>query len=500
MKHFSYICLFLLAFSSCSLRAVREAQDVVAEADSLWAAGQMYGRDSGDSATLAQAYEQLGNLSPLRFPLSVFSFPLSASYAHSCYHYGRLLRNNDDPVAAMQAFINATHSHTRDYHILGRVYSNMGELAHMAGEFQLSYEMFERCANMYLHNDDSLLCYYGLYRMAYENAVLAKKDDCFLIIDSIIKQNINDDVLMSCCYLTKSKAYYMCHQYDSSIYYANLSLQYNPHESTGILLLAQNYSYLSQNDSSVYYAKQVLNYTSTLSDQNNALYILSNKDLKQDVEYVRQISANRADIQKQLEIRQGKLSQAIQLLNQDLNRKPDLRWLYAIIATLVLFSIVISCYVHDKRKKHTLISQKVEDLKAQTSETQKQHLQLLQEHQIYANNKRMQIEQTCLILRSSDDLFKELQWKNYTALCKFIDEQFYFLATKLNNCQSLNEQEIRLCILVLLDIPRNQIANILLYAQNGIGKFKYRVAQKLGTEGKNLRNFLINLAIGESNI
>ncbi|MBQ9603170.1 MAG: hypothetical protein IJR42_05115, partial [Paludibacteraceae bacterium] len=65
---------------SCSPKALREAEEVVAQADSLRAAGQMYGIDAGDSATLAQAYETLGSL-------SLFNFHFSPSYAHACYHY-----------------------------------------------------------------------------------------------------------------------------------------------------------------------------------------------------------------------------------------------------------------------------------------------------------------------------------------------------------------------------------------------------------------------------
>ena len=49
--------------SSCSVTSLREAQYVVAQADSLWHEGRMYGMDEGDSATLAQAYERLKELS-----------------------------------------------------------------------------------------------------------------------------------------------------------------------------------------------------------------------------------------------------------------------------------------------------------------------------------------------------------------------------------------------------------------------------------------------------
>ena len=104
------ICL-AATLVACTPQAVREAQDVVAQADSLWSAGQMYGREAGDSATLAQAYETLNNIP------SSLSPQLSTTFAHACYHYGRLLRERENPAAAMEAFIHATHSRTHDYHI-----------------------------------------------------------------------------------------------------------------------------------------------------------------------------------------------------------------------------------------------------------------------------------------------------------------------------------------------------------------------------------------------
>ena len=119
MKEYSFPILVLLVISmlcACNSRSVEEAQRVVAQADSLWHIGKMYGVDEGDSATLAQAYHDLGEQSS-RY---------ADEYAHACYHYGRLLRAKDNPVEAMQCFINATHSDTRDYHILGRVYNLPG--------------------------------------------------------------------------------------------------------------------------------------------------------------------------------------------------------------------------------------------------------------------------------------------------------------------------------------------------------------------------------------
>ena len=157
-----YISLLLVL---CNLAAysssLREAQETVRQADSLWHAGQMY----DDSAALAQTYETL----------DAWRYFYADDYAHACYHYGKLLRAQDDPVSAMQAFIHATHSRTRDYHILGRIYNNMGDICHRAGEFPLSYEMFEKSGDMFLREQDTLSYYYCLNDMALELAEQGRK-------------------------------------------------------------------------------------------------------------------------------------------------------------------------------------------------------------------------------------------------------------------------------------------------------------------------------------
>ena len=141
------LSLWIVLLSACSPRALHEAQSVVTQADSMWANSQ----PCNDSTALAQAYQTL----------HAWRAVYPDAFAHSGYHYGRLLRNHDDPVAAMQVFIETTHSRSHDYHILGRVYSNMGSICHLAGEYPLSYDMYEKSANLFLKNADTLLYYYG---------------------------------------------------------------------------------------------------------------------------------------------------------------------------------------------------------------------------------------------------------------------------------------------------------------------------------------------------
>ena len=505
MKRWGYIVFLLLAGmvgQGCSSRAIHEAEAVVAQADSLWQAGKMYGMDEGDSLTLAQAYETLG---AYQF-LSPFTFHPSSSFTHACYHYGKLLRAKDHPAEAMQAFINATHSRTHDYHILGRVYSNMGSICHLAGDFPLSYDMYEKSANIFLQNGDTLAYYYGLNDMAYELAEQGKKDSCFNIIVNIKNHVSYDSVLLAYCWITQAQACLKCKQYDSLIFYAQQSKQIASTLPSSSLQLAQAYSYLGERDSATYYALFVLNNTNELFDVNNALYILTNDDMSKDKDAIRETAAARSDTQKLIEKRKSKLSQSILLLEQDLARKPDLKWLYTVIAVvLFICSAIILVHVWRKRKQHQQIIHEIDikqhqqaqliegiatlhtEISQLSEQQQKTHLQLLSD-----------IEATCSALRNTKDLHKEPYWKDYGQLCEMINRRFNNLAFLLQK-YSLSEREVRLCVLVLLDLNRQQIAEILPYSLNGIGKFKYRVAQKLGTNGGNLRNFLIKISIDSTN-
>ena len=235
---------------ACAPQAVREAQSVVAQADSLWHEGKQYGMDEGDSATIAQAYKTLEAIPlPFREGLGVGS-----PYAHACYHYGKLLRAKENPVEAMQVFIAATHSGTKDYHILGRVYSNMGSICHLAGEFQLSYDMYERSADMFIRNGDTLAFYYAYNDMAFELAEQGKKTETLELLSGIEDKNTAPQILAK-VYESKARLYYKIGQYDSVVQIVNQLASINHNSSTGYALQAQALWHLGKRDSALTIAK-----------------------------------------------------------------------------------------------------------------------------------------------------------------------------------------------------------------------------------------------------
>ena len=473
---------------ACAPQAVREAEAVVAQADSLWHAGKQYGIDEGDSATLAQAYKTLEAI-PLPFREGL---GLGSPYAHTCYHYGKLLRAKDNPAAAMQAFIAATHSGTKDYHIIGRIYSNMGSICHLAGEFQLSYDMYERSAKCFLADNDSLSYYFLLNDMAFELAEQRKTNEALVLLNSI---ECFDTILSSSVHLTKAEMYKNEELYDSAIYYANLTCKIPQHQLTKMLIKAQSYSYMGLKDSAVNYANELIRHTGELFYMNSALYILTHEDNKKCIEEVRNISAERSDTQKLIEIRRGKLSQAVQLLDQDLHHEPDFRWLYAILLTLVVGGACLYVYNYRKRRQHALLSQQVEDLTIQNKEAETQHEKIIGDIEKHKRTITDEVEKNCQLIINAESFPQNIYWKDFNKMRAVIDCQFYMIATKLSKKNVLNETEIRLCILVLLNLSRVDISKTLPYASSSVGKLKDQTAKKLNTTGKNLRDYLIKMTV-----
>ncbi len=486
----------VLGIAGCSSSAVQEAKRVVAQADSLRTEGKMYGMDEGDSTTIANAYETLKKRASFCFlPLNDGEGKCLSSYAHACYHYGRLLREKGDPVSAMQVFIEATHSHTRDHHILGRTYSNMGSISHLAGEYQLAYDMYNRSAEMFLQSGDSLLYYCLLSDMAFELAKQEKPNEVYALLGEMPVRNydhvLHTKNIEALLVLNKS-----LRQYDSVLLYADSIVGLTGENPLLLISKAQSFCHLQQFDSATYYAHKTISSSTDLFNLNNALYILIHCDSINNGYKVYNLSAERADVQKQLEIRQGKLSQAIQLLEQDLKCKPDLRWLYVVAGILLcLIAICVLYYEWRRRKQHRKIIVDIQKKEVLHNELEKSisNLSELQDskyEQIIKN-----VEDACSLLSKSSDIKSDLSWKDYEKMCSIVNQQFFQFATKLRVKGVLTEKEIRLCILTLFDLNRREISDILPYAYNSVGKLKYQTAKKLGTTGKNLRTYLLNLVI-----
>ena len=492
----------------CACSGLGEARHTLAAADSLRVnEGRLY----DDSLALAEAYTLLGHWR-LIYP---------DDYARACYYYGYMLRQHGDQVAAMRAFIAGTHAPYlgrlvplpwfSDYHILGRIYSNMGSVVHLADEFELGYDMYKLSARSFYKAHDTTAYYYALNAMAYEIAEQNLHDETFSLL-SRIETECTDANVLTKTWETKAELYRKLAQYDSAIFAARQLYAHGYRATSGYVTMAQAFWNLQQYDSALYYAEYVINrIDATSQEKYNMLYILTYNNTSISSDEIKQRAEERADIDKEiLDPLHIQLAQAIDVLLQDKNRKPyyiSIGILIIVVCILAMTTRIAALRIkrHRKQSLETIeakfselqhdISEQRQKLYEETRyEQQKQLCLQQQQQQLFAEHLAI-IEQNCTVIRSSNNIPAALCWKDFDQMCRYINDAFFMFVTKLTVAGKFNEYEVRLCVLVLLDLDYETISHILKRAQNGIGKAKYRVAQKLGTTTGNLRQVLINLAI-----
>ena len=468
-------------------------------------------------------------------------------YVRACYRYGRQLREqgdcgcSTDYVAAMQVFLDGTRAEylcrpvknplLTDHATLGRIYSNMGTMCHLEGSFPLAYDMYKHCAEQFLLAGDSTMYYYALNATALQQAEQNLFHEALSMLDSI-SANCSDANVIAKTWETKSILYVRKEQYDSALFAVNKLMSYGDCNTITYMIKAQCFSFTHRHDSAVYYAKIVAQKSQSLGEKNNSYYILANEDSTISLDTRQQIHADRADIHKQIEIRQGNLSHAVALLQQEQDDKPHYIRLILFVAALLLLSslsyyakirirnhkrLVFEDIAIEERRMRDDIKEKEDKLLSQTKQEkqrqetlQKQQAMLMQENESIQkkseaiirnyNNMRKQIlkeaETVCDAIRGSEDWQKEISWNDYDKLHEKVNKYFFLLADKLHTKHNLDEKEFRLCVLMLLGgFSNKQIAEILIYSTSGIGTFKYRLSQKFGVQTKDMREYLLNLIV-----
>ena len=482
----------------CACSGLGEARHTLAAADSLRVnEGRLYAngvpannvqRGVGDSLALAEAYVTTGK----------WRYIYPNDYARACYYYGYMLRQHGDQVAAMRAFIAGTHAPYlgrlvplpwfSDYHILGRIYSNMGTMCHLEGDYELSYEMYKKCSEQFLRSGDTTAYYYAINDMAFCRAMQKNRSETYLLLGSIEKECTDSNVIAK-TWETRAILYKSIIQYDSAIWAAN-HVSYNKNfESTSFLIKAQAFSRRGMNDSALHYANCVMSSSSaSYQDKYNALYILTNKDSAITSHDKDSLVAVRADIGMYQTHDAKILGHAIEILQQD-NKEQPIKGL-VILLMIVLITVgvllgVIRMLRQQQLKKVRHIIHKAQSLSQHTHQLEK----LQQEKRSIILD---EIGQTCKTLQKSTNL-DELCWNNYGQMCACVNKRFYSLASKLQERYDLSEREIRLCILVLIGFDRKQTSELLRYSLTGIGKLKDTTAKKMGTTGAKLQFFLSKL-------
>ena len=469
-------------FVACSPQRRQQAEMTVRTADSLRAAGQYY----NDSAALAEA---VSALRPLRF------FRRN-SYAHACYHYGRLLIDANSPVIAMEQLLRAEQYAGTDYILRGRILTNIAYICQLEERWPLAYDIYQESGNCFLQGEDTIAYYIALHSMAKMSAYIPSYDSTFVLIDSI-RSNCPDSLIRIQAFVPAMQYYIRHKDYELAIQYADTLIKYKTLYSFACLTKAQAYHYLNQKDSACWYAEQVIAVDPILLNLRNAYYILVNDDVNADKELIKQRASTRADIQREMQHRQAELTRAVDyyLQQQQISKRRKIALFIGFFVLLGLLSAVLVLYSRRKKHKKDIISlhKKNRTLQLSNQDLQQTNMHLQSEQAEQYRQILSDIESTCQTLLANPNWMKVMQWDDYKSLCRNINVRFYRLEERLQAINSMKEQEVRLCVLVLMNLSHKEIAGILHCSHTSIGRFKENTAQKLGVHGGELRMRLLEL-------
>ena len=124
----------------------------------------------------------------------VVSIAAGATDAETYYRQGRELREANQPVAAMEAFIAATRVPSDEYSYKGRSFSNMATMCRMGERHALAYTLYEKSAEQFAKANDSLAYAYALNNMAWEQAVMGHKDTATVLIKDALAACATEEV------------------------------------------------------------------------------------------------------------------------------------------------------------------------------------------------------------------------------------------------------------------------------------------------------------------
>ena len=425
-----------------------------------------------------------------------------------------------DQVAAMRAFIAGSHAPYIDrvvplpwysnYHILGRIYSNMGTMSHLADEFELGYDMYELSARSFYKADDTTAFYYALNAMALQFAEQNMHDETLSLLGKIEMECADANVLTK-TWETKAILYKNLAQYDSAIYAAGQLYSNGYSAASGYVTMAQSYEHLGQLDSALFYAQRVLAMPNASDKERyNMLYFFVYHDSSAGEEEKMKRYEERADIDnKNIDPVQEQLVLSVEVLRQDLDKKPHYMYLCFVLASIgLIVGVAWIAKTHVKRitkieqKKHQQLTKQNANILADMGRLQANNDALRQENadlSVLHSERRAelmaQIINNCDAIRNSEKWKDVFYWNKHDKLCEVADKHLNLLSTKLQMLEVLNEREIHLCILVTIgNFSDKQLAQLLNYSEKSIRSIKLNAAKKLGTTSAHLHDFLMQKA------
>ena len=460
------IAVAVLCMSGC--RPWQQAEQVLHTADSLDAQGVIY-CDTAAFQSVILTYDR----------------PVVRCLKHSdlgkAYYY--LGRNYEDYhqryLSAAKCYTRSDQCHMSDPIMRGRVNSCMAYMCSLSGEHTLALDFAQKALDCYEHPENSGYYIDGLLNIVqlFSNAQMYNSVDSLL---SIVYTFALDSNTLTRFYEQKGYYYYDLQQYDSALQYFHRSLNVlvcNPNKFYTLHCIMEAHFLLQHMDSAANYAHLVLQSSHSLLRANACYVLMEDAEQRGDAEAVAEYAHLRADLQKEVGSTRSDREEGAKYIKQynahqsNIGKRALLIFIGIVFAISVLFAIAYTYYkrLTRARKEATHRTQEMHQQQAKTIEKLEKQLDLFAEY-----------------MEQHDEV-----WADDAAFLNTINLYLWNMADTLRASYHLSVQDIKICVMTLLNMSRKEMAAKLFRAESSIPQMRARVAQKAGVSTQELRDFLI---------
>lgn len=456
----------VMGFASCT--SWKEAEGIVAEAERSLVEGEIM----RDTLALAEVVDALDN--PIGRVIAkeklVKAYYLMGRNMDDYYH---------DFSTAADYYIEADRLKTKDLILCGRINSCMGYLCKQDSCFEEALEFYERANEAFYESGDEKRYAIGLLSIAEQYINLkayTQADSVLQIADNYELDSAYHAMLLE----TKGIYFFGLQQYDSALTYL-FSIENYPRpieaKCYSYMMIMQIYVRQNNYDVAIDFAKLIITNSQNPVYRTNAYYsLLKHMEAQNNIQELAVYSHLRKDEDRIVQYYSVLYAEASTKLKAYLeNPHPYLLINWCIFGFIII--ILLLCIIAYALHKHK-----------QCASHKTAELLRLQEEKSFTERELFERQ----IFDHSVHFLSTNTWKDGSKLRE--QANIYcgnILFYRLEETYHLSEQDIKICLMVLLEFSREQMANYLYVQPNTISKAKNKIAKQLGTSSAQLREFLI---------
>ncbi len=412
---------------------------------------------------------------------------LALAYYYKARLFKRAQRFDDATLLYLKTLDLIQNS--KDYSLLGEIYSDMGDICSLQKDYTESLKKYEISINFYKKGGDTLDASYKVIDIARMYRFMKDYTKAKAYYNQSLSQS-TDSFLHGLAYQEIGINFYWAKQFDSARYFLNKSLLY-PYKGTNYAIrcysLSDLYFDINQYDSALFYAKKALKYPSTFFNQRDCYRILANTkykqgDFKSMAEYMSKYQDCSDSVRKIETQTKTSVLEDLHQTNGTVNKsRKFLIILGIVIIAITLLSFIIVFTLRNRtRKKQQQLEKTEEKLTEKQLFLKDGLIQKIEEHRLIqaaAYKKGNLIEREAI----NKEIFNtSLHLDDWDAFKKLMNKTFNNLITELETrAMEINHKEITWCCLFLLDIPTNDMIILLDCQQRSLYRMKNRLTQKL---------------------